>query len=176
MARLYFNGLTSAKVLSTRQLTQIVTSDPLPSVGERQQFEAVLSRLHRLTLVKALPKDMASYPNSVKKAAAAGWKWPHRAWRQEPIRVVSPVELDFIPLLIARWPTLSDGDLLEVIHDFRSFAFVKYASERKRNSKGESLRFFSLFASLIYLLLFFPVIGGLCDWIRFVSPSSLSLR
>ncbi|ORY62720.1 hypothetical protein BCR35DRAFT_194723 [Leucosporidium creatinivorum] len=150
MARVYFEGLTAVQVLSPTQLRAIVTSHKLPSANKRKEFDAILERLRRLTLVKAWSKDKAMNPSAVQRARAAGWKWPHRVFRPERSRVVSPVELDFLPLLIARWPTLSDGDLLEVIGDYRDFVYEKFGSERKRNVK---------------------VIGSISEWIRTRSAS-----
>ncbi|GAA5895241.1 hypothetical protein JCM5296_002021 [Sporobolomyces johnsonii] len=131
----FLRGYKKAEHCTEIQRRNIMTNDDRPSAPHRARVKAMFDRLRRLSLVKALPGDKVGWPKAMKADdPRQNMAVPHRVWwRHKAKSGISPVEFQFIPLLLQKYEALSDGDLLEVIERFRDAVAEKHAGNISDN-------------------------------------------
>ncbi|GAA5992994.1 hypothetical protein JCM5350_004311 [Sporobolomyces pararoseus] len=128
---------------------------PLPPLASRQTVLRILERFKRLSLVPQLPQDAKTdkWPPStqVQGRPESRMAFPHRVWAipkeqkggKRMTRMLSPVEFMFIPLVIQKFESRRDGDLLEIIEQLRKHIDEAHENQIKDNSDvWNSLRAF----------------------------------
>ncbi|GAA5937711.1 hypothetical protein JCM1841_002559 [Sporobolomyces salmonicolor] len=134
-AHSFLRGYKKAEHYTEIQRRNIMTNDDRPSAADRARVKAMFDRLRRLSLVKALRGDKVGWPKILKAGdPRQNMTVPHRVWWRHKAKAgISPVEFQFIPLLLQKHEALSDGDMLEVIERFRDAVAEKHAGNVSDN-------------------------------------------
>ncbi|GAA5879174.1 hypothetical protein JCM1840_006217 [Sporobolomyces johnsonii] len=131
----FLRGYRKAEHCTEIQRRNIMTNDDRPSAAARARVKDMFDRLRRLSLVKALPGDKVGWPKTMKPDdPRQNMAVPHRVWWRHKAKAgLSPVEFQFIPLLLQKYEALSDGDMLEIIERFRDTVAEKHAGNISDN-------------------------------------------
>ncbi|GAA5969559.1 hypothetical protein JCM21900_002344 [Sporobolomyces salmonicolor] len=134
-AHSFLRGYKKAEHYTEIQRRNTMTNDDRPSAADRARVKAMFDGLRRLSLVKALRGDKVGWPKILKAGdPRQNMTVPHRVWWRHKAKAgISPVEFQFIPLLLQKYEALSDGDMLEVIERFRDAVAEKHAGNVSDN-------------------------------------------
>ncbi|GAA5968790.1 hypothetical protein JCM3765_001267, partial [Sporobolomyces pararoseus] len=141
------NGHARASYAAKTTLKQFDKKEPaLPSPESQKMVLRILERLKRLTLVPQLPQDAEKYKwphaTQVQGRPETRMAFAHRVWQlpnedksgKSITRRLSPVEIMFIPLVIQKFESRRDGDLLEIIEQLRRYIETAHKNQIKDNS------------------------------------------
>ncbi|ORY62721.1 hypothetical protein BCR35DRAFT_194741 [Leucosporidium creatinivorum] len=130
-------GLQDVKFACDSDIRRTLKSNELPSLQRQARISEIFDRLQRLSLVPQLEGNTDTFPPTVAAKIPPGTPYPHEAFRPTVKRVVSPIEMGWLPMIVEHWWDRTDGELLEIIGKFRDFIFAKCEGAIKTNPTGK---------------------------------------
>lgn len=122
-------GLSNARYSDAKKQEAELTDKEIPSIAIQNKITRILDRFQKLTLLD--PIVPGEYGAGVKK----GSRFPHEVWR-EP-KIFAPIEVHWVPMVIAKWENKSDGELLEPVERMREDLYRVFPKNATVGAAGE---------------------------------------